>query len=78
MSGVTSKVVCVSCHVSGACVMRHVLGVFNKLVELVAGWSVINGGLPGLLGYTAWKEEDENEICSADISAWRKKAASGS
>ena len=47
-----------------------------KPLELVAGWSVINGGLPGLLGYTAWKEEDE--ICSADISAWRKKAASGS
>ena len=61
---------------SGACVMCHVLGVFHKLVELVAGWSIINGGLPGLLGYTAWKEEDET--CSADISARRKKAASGS
>ena len=49
MSGVTSKVLCVRCQVSGACVMCHVLGVFNKLVELVAGWSVINGGLPGLV-----------------------------
>ena len=46
MLPVTCHLSCVTCHLSNVKIYIHFLYLFNKVVELVGGGSVINGAYP--------------------------------
>ena len=78
VSGFRCQVSDVMCHVSQVmCEVSHVSFFFHKMLELVWGGSVINGGLPSQVFYIKTISRDKQlafEICSCvtdgEIAMW--------